>query len=208
MRLLKRLALALGGLVALFLLGGLFLPSTWQTERSADIEATPEVLLPLIDTPKRWMEWAPWNMERYPGMSVQYEGEERGTGARWNWTGEDSGKGSMTIRKSDPSGVEFELQFEDFTPSKGAFRFQPNGEHTTVTWSMWGDNGNNLVGRYFALLMDSMLQKDFEAGFTKLKVLAAAEEKAARKAAAQEAAAKLAAEEPIGEGEPTADAAD
>lgn len=189
MRLLKRLALALGALLALVLLVGMFLPSTWHTERSIEIEASPSTLLSLVDTPRRWMDWAPWNKERYPKMSVTYEGPERGVGAGWSWTGEDSGKGRMTMRTSDPDrGVEFDLQFEDYNPAKGALLFRSEGDRTTVTWSMSGDSGNNPVARCFALLMDSMLQKDFDAGLTKLKALAEAQETTRKAAAAAQAA--------------------
>lgn len=209
MRLLKRLALALGGLLALFLLVGLFLPSAWSTERSIEIEAPPSTLLPLVDTPRRWMDWAPWNKGRYPKMSVTYEGPERGVGAGWSWTGEDSGNGRMTMRTSDPGrGVEFDLQFEDFNPSKGALLFRSEGDRTTVTWSMSGDNGNNPVARWFALLMDSMLQKDFEAGLTKLKALAEAEESARKAAAAAQAARAAEAQVEAETPEATANAAD
>lgn len=194
MRLLKRLALAFAGFVVVVLGVGLLLPSAWQTQRSTEIKAGSEHILPFIETPKLWLDWAPWTPTRYPGMTVNYEGPERGAGARWSWTGEKSGSGSLTITRSDPTyGIDFDLEFDGHEPSKGSIRFEPIGDGTKVTWSMWGDMGMSPVGRYFGLLMDSMMQADFETGLTNLETQAEAAQARARSEADARAAAEAAA---------------
>lgn len=199
MRLLTRIGLAVAALVGLFVVVGLFLPSAWHTERSIVIEAQAENILPLIDTPRRWLDWAPWTPERYPGMQIEYGEQERGKGAWWSWRGEESGNGRMDIERSEVAyGIDFGLAFEGFDPSKGSIRFEKAEGGTRVTWSMYGDNGMNLVGRYFGLMMDSMMEGDFHAGLTKLKAKAEeaqaiAEEAVAKKLAAENEAAEAAA---------------
>ena len=193
MRLIKGIGLAIAGLVGLFLVVGFILPSAWHTERLIVIAADGEHILPLIDTPKRWIEWAPWTPERYPGMQVEYGQPERGAGAWWGWTGEESGNGRMDIERSDVAyGVDFGLAFEGFAPSNGSIRFEKVDGGTQVTWSMFGDNGMNLVGRYFGLMMDSMMAPDFDAGLTRLKAQAEAAKAVEAKAIAEKAAAEAA----------------
>ncbi len=194
MRLLKRIGLAVAGLVGLFLVVGVLLPSAWHTERSIVIAADGEHILPLVDTPRRWIDWAPWTPERYPGMEIDYGQPERGAGAWWSWRGEESGNGRMDITRSDVAyGLDFGLAFEGFDPSKGSIQFEKVDGGTKVTWSMFGDYGMNLVGRYFGLVMDSMMEPDFTAGLTKLKAKAE-EAKAVAERAAAEAAARAKAE--------------
>ncbi|WP_373045389.1 SRPBCC family protein [Vulgatibacter sp.] len=186
MRLLKRVALALVVLAAVFLGVGMLLPSAWHTERSVEIAAGSEHILPLIETPARWEEWAPWNKTRYPDMQVEFAGEKAGAGAKWSWKGQSSGNGSMTItRASADYGIDFDLAFEGHEPSKGSIRLEPSAGGTKVTWSMWGDMGMSPIARYFGLVMDSMMAPDFEAGLGKLETRAKEEQVVAEKAAAE-----------------------
>ncbi|MGO4774642.1 SRPBCC family protein [Lysobacter sp. 2RAB21] len=43
------------------------------------------------------------------------------------------------------------------------------GAGTRVTWTLESEHGNNLVSRWFGLLLDSMVGKDYEKGLAKLK---------------------------------------
>lgn len=197
MRIMKRIGITLAVFLLILLVIGLILPSHWRAEESMEFAARGEHILPLVDTPKRWIDWSPWTPERFPGMELAFEGPERGAGALWHWTGEKSGKGSLEITKSDPGeGIEFVLRFEDFSPSPGGMRFDPSPVGTRVVWWLEGDVGKNPFARYFSLLMAPMLRKNFAAGLEKLKALAEAAEVAAQKEAEERAAeAARAAEE-------------
>jgi len=191
MRLIKRIATILAALVVVFLAAGFFLPSAWQVERSIDVPAGSEHVLPLVDAPKRWIEWAAWTPERYPDMQIEHGAVERGPGAVWSWKGESSGNGRMEILSSDARrGVDFELVFEGFEPARGSFRFEPIETGTRVTWTIAGDAGLNPISRYFCLLMDSMMGPDLDAGLEGLARLAVSEKEAAEQAAAEKAAAE------------------
>ena len=112
---------------------GFFLPSSWRAEQSIEIAAEPAHILPLLESPKRWQEWSAWTSERYPGMKSTFAGPEGGPGARWEWTGEDSGSGALEITRSDPSaGVEYRLTFEGHSPALGGLRFEPTSGGTRV----------------------------------------------------------------------------
>jgi hypothetical protein len=199
MRMLKRIGLVLAGFVILLVVVGFFLPSSWRAEQSIEISADGAHILPLIESPKRWLEWAAWTPERYPGMQSTFAGPERGPGARWQWAGEKSGAGVLEITKSDPAaGIEYVLTFEGFSPTPGGLRFEPTAGGTRVVWWMQGDVGNNPLNRYFSLLMEPMMRKDLVAGLEKLKVLAeqakVEAEKEAEERARAEAEARAAAE--------------
>lgn len=203
MRILKGVALVLAGLLVLLTLVGFFLPSTWHAEESVEIAADAANILPLVDTPKRWLEWAPWTPERYPEMKNTFPEPASGPGARWEWTGEGSGTGSLEITRSDPeTGIEFLLRFEEFPPSTGGIDFESSEVGTRVSWWIQGDVGKNPFARYFTLLMEPMMRKDLVAGLEKLGPLAVAAQEAAEKEAAErEAAERAAAEAALAEAE-------
>lgn len=198
MRSLKRIGLVLAVFLILIPVVGFFIPSEWRAEQSIEIDAGGEHILPLVEAPKRWLEWAAWTPERYPGMESEFKGPEKGAGALWSWTGEKSGSGTLEITKSSATaGIEYVLTFEGFTPSPGGIRFEPAGTGTRVVWWMEGDVGKNPFNRYFSLLMEPMMRKDLVSGLEKLKGLAEAERVKAEKEAerlAAEAAARAAAE--------------
>jgi len=199
MRILQRIGIALAVFVALVVIGGFFVPSSWQVEESVEVAAAPVDILPLVETPRRWEEWAAWTKARYPDMESEYAGPERGAGAIWRWRGRSSGNGTLEITKSDPaSGIDYVLTFEGFSPTPGGLRFETVPVGTRVVWWMKGDVGNNPLARYFSLLMEPMMGKDLRAGLGKLKAVAEAaaarrqkEERAAEAARAAKAHADV-----------------
>ena len=80
----------------------------------------------------------------------------------------------MTLTAAEPGRqVAYDLYFPDMdSTSTGTLRFSPEGAATRVTWTMDGDMGKNPIGRWFGLMMDSMVGKDFDAGLARLKALA------------------------------------
>jgi hypothetical protein len=187
MRVLKWLAVGLGGLVALVVVVGLFLPPGWSVERDVTVSAGPDAIRPYLDTPRQWPVWSAWNTTTYPDMTSSFEGPERGPGAAWVWKGESSGNGRLEITRSDAGVVGFRLQFEDFAPIDGAMYLETSGSSTRVRWTMSGDTVGNPVSKYFALFMEDMISAELETGLGKLKGLA---EAAPRPAAAGVGAAE------------------
>jgi len=74
-----------------------------------------------------------------------------------------------------PNG-RIRINLEFFKPFKATntaeFVFQPDGDQTIVTWSMFGKN--NLMGKMFGLVMncDKMVGGDFEKGLAAIKSVA------------------------------------
>jgi uncharacterized protein YndB with AHSA1/START domain len=174
MKVLKTLAIILLGLLAVLLIGGYLLPSTFKVARSVDIAAGADKIYALVAAPRQWRQWSVWN-QRDPAMAITYSGPEAGAGSVWAWTSVSEGDGKMSFTAAEPPRrVAYELYFPDFgTTSKGEFRFEPQAAGgTRVTWSMDGDMGANPLFHWMALFADGMVGKDFEAGLANLKAVA------------------------------------
>lgn len=173
MKLLKWSIVMLLALVALLAGGGMLLSPKFTVTRAVVINASPEKVYGLVESPRRWKEWTVWN-RRDPLMQITYFGPEAGRGAGWSWTSASEGDGRMTFTAAEPGRrVSYSLYFPDFgTTSAGDLRFAPEGQGTRVTWLMNGDMGRNPLFRWMTLFADGMVGRDFEAGLLNLKALA------------------------------------
>lgn len=162
------------GMVALFLLVGLFLPRQYRVEREIEIRTQPAtVYADLVDL-RRWPEWTVWNTDLDPTVRFEFDGPETGAGAEYRWTGDAVGQGRLKLTRAEPvQGVWYDLAFEggDYE-SKGSLLFQAQGESLRVVWLNEGDLGRNPVNRYLGLFMDSTLGSQMQEGLARLKVRA------------------------------------
>ncbi len=166
--------LAVIGAIALLIVGvGLFIPSGFAVQRSAEINAAPKKIYDLIVEPKKWQQWSVW-AKRDPDMRITYSGPPFGMGAKWAWASKSEGTGSMEFTRVEPDrSVEYLLVFPEYNMrSKGALRLEPAGNATRITWTNTGDVGSNPLKHYLALTMDRIVGPDFEAGLANLKAIA------------------------------------
>jgi uncharacterized protein YndB with AHSA1/START domain len=166
--------LAVIGAIALALVAaGIFMPSKFSVQRSIAINAPPKKIYDLVVEPRQWPRWSAWN-QRDPQMKITYKGPPFGMGARWEWASKTEGAGNMELTRVEPDrAVEYSLFMPDFgMRSTGAFRLEPEGAATKVTWIIAGDVGGNPLKHYLVLTMDRMVGPDFEAGLANLKALA------------------------------------
>ncbi|MGO1071835.1 SRPBCC family protein [Lysobacter sp. CA199] len=155
-------------LAIVFVVGGFLLPGRSHVERSIVVERPPGEVHAMLDSYKRFNEWSPW-YEIEPTATYNYSGPESGVGAAMAWEGAKVGKGSQRITESVPQlKVVNALDF-DGTQATGTFTLQAQGSGTRVTWALDSEHGNNLVSRWFGLLLDSMVGKDYDKGLAKLK---------------------------------------
>src|SRR5262249_17084650 len=115
---------------------------------------------------------SPWE-KLDPQLKRTFDGAAAGTGAIYSWLGNKKvGEGRMTIMESRPSDL-IRIKLEFLKPFKATntaeFTFQPQGEQTLVTWSMFGTK--NFIIKAFGLLMnmDKLVGGDFERGLTNMK---------------------------------------
>lgn len=169
MKILKRVAFALGIIIALLLLVSLFLPSTFKVERSATINAQPDSVYALIADLKNWPQWSPWQ-KADATMKMTYSANTYGVGAWQEWQGKD-GDGKLTILAAEqPKMVKYEFAMKDWgNASTGTLNLTPEGNATKVVWAMEGDMGMNPIDKYFGLMMDKFVGPDFEKGLKNLE---------------------------------------
>lgn len=180
MKILKVLAILFLAFVLFMIVFIATRPDTFHIERSAKINAAPDVVFGLINNFHEWTKWSPW--ERLdPNLKRTYEGPASGAGAKYAWSSEQVGEGRMTILESKPAEavvikLEFIKPFE--ATNQAAFKLEPTDGGTRVIWSM--DGKNNVMGKAFSLFMnmDSMVGKDFEQGLFIMNKAAEAETKA------------------------------
>ena len=171
----KKIAIAVGVIVAGVLGYAATRPDTFRVERTATVKAPPDKIYPLIQDFHAWSGWSPW--ERMdPGMRRTYGGAPSGVGAEYAWDGDKNvGKGRMRIvEAAPPSRVVVQLDFEKPFEGHSVARFTltPAGDGTAVTWAMQGEN--RFVGKLISVFMsmDRMIGDQFETGLANLKALA------------------------------------
>ena len=169
---LKKILIVIGVIVVVFVIIVALQPAEFHIARTATIAAPAEVVFAQVNELKKWDAWSPW-IKIDPAMKQTYEGPASGKGALSRWAGNNQvGEGSMTITESRPNElIRFDLEF--IKPMAGTstseFTFKPEGNRTTVTWSMSGRN--NFIAKAMCLFMnmDKMVGGEFEKGLAQMK---------------------------------------
>jgi hypothetical protein len=165
--------------IALVLIAGLLVyaatrPDGFVVTRSANIQASPEAIFPLINDFRRWTAWSPYE-QLDPEMKRTLSGAESGKGAAYAWDSKGkAGTGRMEITDAVvPSRVSLKLDFEKPFRANNTvdFTLMPTGGNTAVTWAMRGSRP--FVAKLMGVFMnfDTLIGKDFEAGLANLKRL-------------------------------------
>jgi effector-binding domain-containing protein len=179
MRALKTILIILLAVVAIVVVLGYMVgsPST-VVQRSAQVEAPPDLIFPHVASLRRMHTWSPWKaMEQ--GQVNRWEGEDGAIGSIQYWEGDTVGKGSQRITAVEPGRyVETELKFLEPWEATSQVRIdlEPEGAGTKVTWTMAQEN--NFMGRVMSVFLDldRMIGNDFEKGLAGLKAVAEAEQ--------------------------------
>lgn len=149
-------------------------PADFKVTRTDSISASASAIFPHVNTLQLWNAWSPW-AKLDPNSKTTFEGPTAGVDAKMSWAGNNKvGVGSMTILESRPDEyIQFKLEFQK--PMKATniaeFSFKPEGDQTTVTWTMTGTN--NFMGKVMGLVIncDKMVGGQFEKGLADLKTV-------------------------------------
>ena len=172
---LKKVLIALLAILAALAVVIALQPPDFRIVRSTSINAPAATVFEQVNNFHKWDGWSPW-AKLDPNMKQSFEGASAGVGASYSWSGNDQvGEGRMTLTESQPNElIRIKLEFlKPFAATNTAeFSFKPDGNQTTVTWSMFGTN--NFIAKAFGLLMnmDKLVGADFEKGLAQLKSVA------------------------------------
>lgn len=175
MKLLAWMAAIVGGLVLLAVaVGYLLLPSTATVSREITIAAPQTEVFAVLDGFERFDQWSPWAALDPDAIST-LSGPPTGVGARLAWRSDDPavGSGSQEIILSEPPvRVQMQVTFAGIDADNiSTFELSPDGQGTHVTWRYQTDVGRQLLGRYFLLMLESMLAPQYEKGLLQLKAM-------------------------------------
>jgi uncharacterized protein YndB with AHSA1/START domain len=156
-------------------------PAAFLVERHTTIAAPPSVVYSQVDDFHNWARWSPWD-KLDADLKRTYSGPTNGLNAHYEWSGEKTGDGNMTITEDKPNErVAIALNF--VKPFKAenlsTFVFTPSGAGTEVSWAMTGRRGFLEKAMALVMDMDKMVGPDFEKGLEGIKGLAEADAKAA-----------------------------
>lgn len=174
---LKKLLLLLVAVVAILLVVIWLQPDDFRLERSVTIAAPASVVFPYVNDLRRFSSWSPFaNGET--GLEETFSEAISGVGATYQWKGEKTGEGRMTILESRPDAfVSVRLEF--LAPMEATdlteYTLQPVDGGTRMTWAMSGPN--LFLGKALNLFggMEAMVGPQFEEGLETLKSLAETE---------------------------------
>jgi len=174
----KKILLSVAATLAVLVLGFIAVvamqPDEFRVSRSAKMAAPPSSPFAQVNDYHNWDAWSPW-AKLDPNAKVTFDGPTSGTGAKFSWSGNDQvGAGQQTIIESKPDDLiriklEFEKPFKDTCTAE--FAFQPEGEQTIVTWSMFGKK--NFIAKAMGLFIDcdKMIGSEFEKGLASMKTI-------------------------------------
>lgn len=167
----KKIAIGVGAIIGLLLVVGLILPSKIHVERSIEILAPKSAVFATLNSLREFNKWSPW-AKRDPTTTYTFSGPETGVGARMEWKSKEMGDGTQEIIAVDSDQrITVALDFGEMGKATAYYALHPAEEGTSVTWGFDEDVGMNFIGRYFGLVMDSLVGKDYEEGLATLKAL-------------------------------------
>ncbi|MEZ5463754.1 MAG: hypothetical protein R3F22_00725 [Lysobacteraceae bacterium] len=161
---------------ALFVIVGVFLPSSRHVEHTVE---TNHPIRQVYDFLNGFQRFKDWNQMRAHDPRVQYtiEGPRRGEGAQLHYNSWDKrvGKGTWTITRSDEdAAIRIDVQNDDYGTDK---TYQIDLEEkigstsvavVNITMGYDVDYGWNLFGRYAGLYLSRNIGDDIEAGLNNI----------------------------------------
>ncbi|MGH8506881.1 MAG: SRPBCC family protein [Stenotrophobium sp.] len=170
MQFFKNFVIGVAILLVLLIIGGFMLPDATHIERKIIINAKPAAIFTEINSVRELHRWSPWS-QLDPDAVTKYSGPTTGVGSRMEWTGNAAiGSGSQEIIESVPDQrVKTQLVFSGYDhPASSTFQLKPVANGTEVIWMYDTSMGYDLVSRYFGLMLDRWLGKDYEKGLVTL----------------------------------------
>lgn len=171
MKILKIIGVILLAIVVILLGLILMQPAKGHVEKSVVINAPASAIFPHLNNLEKFVAWSPWS-KMDPAAKNTFEEPAAGVGAKMQWDGPETGKGSQWISESvENERVKTGLKFEGFNgESIAEFTLKPEGNGTKVTWTYDGPD-NGFMGKAIWLMMGSMLDTQYQDGLNDLKKL-------------------------------------
>ena len=176
----KKLVLALGAVVVLFIVAVaaavIFTPTQCKVEREVTINKPREEVFNYVKQIKAQNEWGPW-FKKEPSMRQAFRGTDGEVGFVSHWKAENPevGEGEQEIKRIVPNErVDTELRFiHPFESKADAYLItEAVGEgQTIVRWGFDTEMPRPMNVMLLFVSMDEMVGPDFESGLASLKTI-------------------------------------
>jgi effector-binding domain-containing protein len=168
----QKLLYGVGALIALLIIIGLALPRNHRVEVTIEMDAHPATIFALLNDFRRHALWSPL-VDTDPNVRILFSGREKGVGATMTWDGAIVGSGTQTIVESKPyEHIRIAVSPGEPGEAKSGFDLAAGTGTTFVTWGFEADYGMNIVARFFASMLGSVVARDYQGGLENLKELA------------------------------------
>jgi len=168
----QKLLYGVAALITLLIVIGFALPRTHSIEVSAEIDAHAATVFALLNDFRRHALWSPM-VDTDPNVRILYSGKDTGVGATMSWDGAIVGSGTQTIVESKPHNrIGIVINPGEPGEARSQFGLAAGTGTTIVSWRFDADYGMNIVARYFASMLGSIVARDYESGLANLKELA------------------------------------
>jgi hypothetical protein len=174
MKILKGIALALAGIVALALIVALFVKKEYAVERQISINKPKQEVFDYIKLLKNQQYYSVWE-KADPNAIHGFRGIDGTIGAVSSWKSKvkEVGSGEQEILEMiDGEHIDYELRFFEPFQSKDHAYFDTTAPSANTTLVKWGFEGKMNYPMNLMLLfmnMEEMLGKDLQGGLDNLK---------------------------------------
>ncbi len=176
MKILKKIGLALLGIIVIMLVIAVFVKKDYAVERAITINKPLPDVFNYVKYIKNQNNFSVWNMKD-PNSKKDYKGTDGSVGfvSYWDSEMEDVGKGEQEIIKiAEGARIDMELRFKKpFEATDYAYMTtEVAGEgQTTVKWGFTGKMPYPMNLMLLFMDMESMLGNDLAAGLGNLKTI-------------------------------------
>ena len=166
------------GLVIIFIIVRLFLPSKFKVKKDIFIYADVNMVFQMVNEVKNHSKWIPENnskkkqKKKKTGIQFTYNTIQQGKGASYSWKSQNSGMGNlMIIESKKPIYIKTEIAFMKHGKLFGEWYFDKQEVGVKVSRSLYGDVGNGIFTEYLLLFADKIIGPSYEKGLKNLKKL-------------------------------------
>jgi uncharacterized protein YndB with AHSA1/START domain len=174
MRMLKKILLGLGILLAIPFIGALFIAKDYQVEREVVINKPIAEVFAYVSSLELQSNWSTWVLQD-PNIKMTYVGEQGTIGSKAQWKSEIVGNGQLEITNISPGArIDTELKMDmPMTPPSPTY-LTTEAVSETQTKVKWGMNGNMSYPMNFMRVfmdMEEMIGTEYAKSLQNLKVI-------------------------------------
>ena len=172
MKILKKILIALGIIIAIPLILAVFVKKDYTVVRDITINKPKQEVFNYVKSLKNQSNFSTWTMMD-PKMKQTFRGEDGTVGSVSAWESEQMGNGEQEIKKiTEGERIDTELRFFGMfgSTSPGYFTTEAVSETATkVTWAMNGHMAYPLNFMQLFMSMDKVIGSEYEKSLVNLK---------------------------------------